>query len=196
MQLTNIARDVGEDARLGRIYLPLAWLREAGIDPDVWLAAPAFSPELGSVISRLLDAADELYERADAGIAGFPLLADRAYAQRACSMPRSGTSCVVPGSTQSRAAASFRPAASLRLLASAATRAAGAGGCRMSHASSRVSSSSAPLPSSKGTTRDAPQWWDLPGGWVRIIDLVRKAGAPRPSEPRDRNMQAARLIGV
>ena len=33
MQLTNIARDVGEDARNGRIYLPLAWMREAGIDP-------------------------------------------------------------------------------------------------------------------------------------------------------------------
>ena len=32
MQLTNIARDVGEDARAGRIYLPLQWLREAGVD--------------------------------------------------------------------------------------------------------------------------------------------------------------------
>ena len=38
MQLTNIARDVGEDARAGRLYLPLAWLREAGIDADAWLA--------------------------------------------------------------------------------------------------------------------------------------------------------------
>ena len=37
MQLTNIARDVGEDARLGRIYLPRQWLREAGIDADAWL---------------------------------------------------------------------------------------------------------------------------------------------------------------
>ena len=32
MQLTNIARDVGEDARAGRLYLPLDWLDEAGID--------------------------------------------------------------------------------------------------------------------------------------------------------------------
>ena len=30
MQLSNIARDVGEDARNGRIYLPLEWLAEAG----------------------------------------------------------------------------------------------------------------------------------------------------------------------
>jgi phytoene synthase len=40
MQLTNIARDVGEDARRGRIYLPLDWLDEAGIDPEVFLANP------------------------------------------------------------------------------------------------------------------------------------------------------------
>ncbi len=32
MQLTNIARDVGEDARAGRLYLPLEWLEEAGLD--------------------------------------------------------------------------------------------------------------------------------------------------------------------
>ena len=44
MQLTNIARDVGEDARAGRLYLPLQWLREAGIDPDAWLAKPVFTP--------------------------------------------------------------------------------------------------------------------------------------------------------
>ena len=73
MQLTNIARDVGEDARAGRLYLPLAWLREAGIDPDAFLARPRFSPALGSVVQRLLAAADALYERSDAGIAGLPL---------------------------------------------------------------------------------------------------------------------------
>src|SRR5262249_13537001 len=31
MQLTNIARDIGEDASQGRLYLPLQWLRAAGI---------------------------------------------------------------------------------------------------------------------------------------------------------------------
>jgi 15-cis-phytoene synthase len=72
MQLTNIARDVGEDARQGRIYLPLAWMREVGIDPGTWLNDPVFSPELGSVIARLLDAADAYYARADAGIARLP----------------------------------------------------------------------------------------------------------------------------
>ena len=31
MQLTNIARDVGEDARAGRIYLPLEWIHAEGL---------------------------------------------------------------------------------------------------------------------------------------------------------------------
>lgn len=72
MQLTNIARDVGEDAREGRVYLPLRWLREAGIDPEAWLASPSFDVALGSVIQRLLNVADTLYERAGIGISGLP----------------------------------------------------------------------------------------------------------------------------
>ena len=73
MQLTNIARDVGEDARAGRLYLPLSWLREAGIDPEAWLAKPVFTPEIAAIVQRLLDAADVLYARATLGIANLPL---------------------------------------------------------------------------------------------------------------------------
>lgn len=72
MQLTNIARDVGEDARKGRLYLPRAWLREAGVDPAAWLQAPVFTPAIGVVVQRLLRAADDLYARADHGIAALP----------------------------------------------------------------------------------------------------------------------------
>jgi phytoene synthase len=73
MQLSNIARDVGEDARLGRLYLPRQWLREAGICPDAWLAAPRHSAALGGVVQRLLREADALYARVDAGVAALPL---------------------------------------------------------------------------------------------------------------------------
>jgi phytoene synthase len=73
MQLSNIARDVGEDARMGRLYLPRQWLREAGIDPDAWLAEPRFTPALGAVMHRLLDAAEALYRRVDAGVAQLPM---------------------------------------------------------------------------------------------------------------------------
>ena len=73
MQLTNIARDVGEDAERGRIYLPTDWLIEVGIDPEEWLATPKFSDALGEVISRLLHAADECYLRARSGIHQLPI---------------------------------------------------------------------------------------------------------------------------
>ncbi len=73
MQFTNIARDVGEDARAGRLYLPLDWLAEAGIEPDAFLADPQATPALRRVVARLLDAAEQLYARSEAGIAVLPL---------------------------------------------------------------------------------------------------------------------------
>ena len=73
MQLSNIARDVGEDARAGRLYLPRDWLRAEGIDPDAWLSAPVHSAALGRVVQRLLREADALYRRVDAGVAALPL---------------------------------------------------------------------------------------------------------------------------
>jgi phytoene synthase len=71
MQLTNIARDVGEDAGRARLYLPAAWLREEGVDPDAWRRRPSHCAALGRVVARLLGHADALYRRADRGI---PLL--------------------------------------------------------------------------------------------------------------------------
>ena len=73
MQLSNIARDVGEDARMGRLYLPRDWMREAGLDPDAWLRSPCFEPRLGTVIDRLLAEASMLYERAAAGVDELPV---------------------------------------------------------------------------------------------------------------------------
>ena len=72
MQLTNVARDVGEDAAAGRLYLPRDWMRAEGIDPAAWLARPRFSAPLGRVIARLLAAADVLYASAAPGIAALP----------------------------------------------------------------------------------------------------------------------------
>lgn len=72
MQLTNIARDVGEDALNGRLYLPRDWMAELGIDTDAWLACPMFEPEIGEMTRRLLARADVLYKRADQAIARLP----------------------------------------------------------------------------------------------------------------------------
>ena len=72
MQLTNIARDVGEDARNGRLYLPRQWLREAGVDVESWLRQPRLTPEVQGVIARLLAEADRLYRRSEQGLAALP----------------------------------------------------------------------------------------------------------------------------
>ncbi|MEM8592053.1 MAG: phytoene/squalene synthase family protein [Pseudomonadota bacterium] len=75
MQLTNIARDVGEDARMGRIYLPRDWFAETGMEPDAFLADPLPTPEIRRMTRRLLREADRLYLRAEAGIASLPRVA-------------------------------------------------------------------------------------------------------------------------
>ncbi len=128
MQLSNIARDVGEDARMGRLYLPRQWLREAGLDPAAWLAAPRFEPALAAVVQRLLAAADVLYARAAAGVASLPLAcrpginaARLMYAAIGHEVARAGCDsvsrrAVVPGRRKSRlllqAAVSLWPARS------------------------------------------------------------------------------------
>ena len=101
MQLTNIARDVGADARLGRLYLPRQWLREAGIDAQAWLARPQFGPALGEVLERLLQAADQLYRRGQSGIAALPpdcraaiLAASLIYAEIGLQLRREGLDSV------------------------------------------------------------------------------------------------------
>lgn len=72
MQLTNIARDVGEDQRLGRLYLPRAWMREEGLCPDEWLRSGGHCEALGRVVARLIEAADHLYARAEQGVMALP----------------------------------------------------------------------------------------------------------------------------
>jgi phytoene synthase len=67
MQLTNIARDITEDAARGRIYLPLSWLDEAGILPEE-IALPAHREKLAMLTLRLLREADRYYRSGDAGL--------------------------------------------------------------------------------------------------------------------------------
>ncbi len=71
MQLTNIGRDVREDAARDRIYLPGSWLEEAdGSFADV-LATP-FGPSVARANQRVLALADEHYERGIRGIGRLP----------------------------------------------------------------------------------------------------------------------------
>ncbi len=71
MQLTNIARDIGEDARAGRCYLPIQWLREAGLTAEGLGALSEADDRVRILTERMLDAARPLY---DSGLTGIALL--------------------------------------------------------------------------------------------------------------------------
>jgi phytoene synthase len=72
MQLTNIARDIGADAQMGRLYIPRSWFREIGMDADAWLADPVFDSRIAGFTQRLLLRADALYRRGEFGLAELP----------------------------------------------------------------------------------------------------------------------------
>jgi phytoene synthase len=70
-QLTNIARDVHDDAAIGRCYLPAEWLADAGIPPGEHIR-PEHRAALAGVVGRLLDLADDYYRSARAGAMRLP----------------------------------------------------------------------------------------------------------------------------
>jgi phytoene synthase len=76
-QLTNIIRDVREDAQRGRIYLPQDWLARHGVNPAA-LAGQTTPPALQALLAELADVAEQHYQSA---LAKLPP-ADR-WAQRA-----------------------------------------------------------------------------------------------------------------
>lgn len=84
MQLTNIARDIGEDARDGRVYVPLDWFRAARIDVSQWLCAPEADSAIRAMAKRLLEAADCYYEKGRAGISLLPRDCRAAISAAAC----------------------------------------------------------------------------------------------------------------
>lgn len=72
MQMTNIARDVYEDATLGRRYLPASWLGE--LTPAQILAADQNAEcQIRAAICRLIKQARVRYRHARLGIALLPL---------------------------------------------------------------------------------------------------------------------------
>ncbi len=64
LQLTNILRDIDEDAGLGRLYLPREWLNEAGISQTDPLKVAA-DPRLPKVCAPLVERARMHFARSD-----------------------------------------------------------------------------------------------------------------------------------
>ncbi len=86
MQITNICRDVAEDAARGRVYLPERRLRAAGTSQTALLAGTAPKEAIAKVVSDLLAVADGFYRSADQGLRYLPsrarlavLMASRMY---------------------------------------------------------------------------------------------------------------------
>ncbi len=76
MQLTNISRDVFEDARNGRVYLPLNWLETEGLSSRASeILAPENRAKVHRVVVRLLGAAEESYRLGERGLQYLPFRA-------------------------------------------------------------------------------------------------------------------------
>ncbi|MBA1228840.1 phytoene/squalene synthase family protein [Pseudomonas viridiflava] len=82
-QLTNIARDIVEDAGVGRCYLPTDWLAEIGIPRDR-LAEPEYRQRVAVLARRLIDLAEPFYDSAQAGLPALPWRSAWAVATARC----------------------------------------------------------------------------------------------------------------
>ena len=90
MQITNICRDVLEDAHKDRVYVPLQRLRAVGVDADCFVddvvAGRVDRDKVASVVRDLLGLAERYYASGDAGLRYIPwrsrlaiLIAGRVY---------------------------------------------------------------------------------------------------------------------
>ncbi|MDQ2819091.1 MAG: phytoene/squalene synthase family protein [Pseudomonadota bacterium] len=115
-QLTNIARDIVEDARIGRCYLPAQWLREAGI-PAKDMALPVHRTALARIAMRLVNEAEPYYTSANGGIHALPLRSAWAIATAHGVYRQIGIDVKVRGETAWDERVSTSKATKLRLLA-------------------------------------------------------------------------------
>lgn len=179
MQLTNICRDVGEDAAAGRLYLPADLLAEAGLGPADVFAARQASPALRRVVGALLVEAERHYRLASAGIAALPpgarigINAARLLYREIGRRVEAGVDPLA-----SRAVVSGRR--KLALLAAAAVDlpapdpAAAGAPCAAEAAYLVDAASEAPAPAGGRL----PVWWDVPGRAVRMVEMLSSFGTP------------------
>lgn len=74
MQLTNISRDVLDDAALGRCYLPQVWLDQEGLKREE-IANPENRKKVARVVRRLLDHTEYFYRSGKKGLCFLPFRA-------------------------------------------------------------------------------------------------------------------------
>jgi phytoene synthase len=67
LQMTNISRDVMDDAEVGRVYLPRDWLRSAGVPPEE-IRDARHRRAVAGVVRRFLQEADRYYRSSASGL--------------------------------------------------------------------------------------------------------------------------------
>jgi presqualene diphosphate synthase len=96
LQLTNILRDLDEDAAIGRLYLPKEALLDAGItvtDPDQVLASPTLGKACAPVVARAEQhfvEADKIMDRSPRRAVKAPRIMSAAYRPRLAMMVERG----------------------------------------------------------------------------------------------------------
>ena len=176
MQLTNIARDVGEDARAGRVYLPLRWLREVGYRPrGLPRAIRGRARRCSDVVARLLGRRGRALRagafrrrRLAAGIAGPRFSPPRA------STPRSGAKSSALRHDSIRRRARVSGARKLALLAARRRRLPLAQGRRSCAAAARRVASSSTPSSRRRSVRARPVRERLEPQVGRVLEMFMR----------------------
>ena len=75
MQLTNIARDVYEDSKMNRIYLPANWIPDISLKnlTDLYNKSSEKDKRISNAIHEVIDLSDKFYENGFAGLKYIPL---------------------------------------------------------------------------------------------------------------------------
>ncbi|NMG41849.1 squalene/phytoene synthase family protein [Chelativorans sp. ZYF759] len=175
MQLTNICRDVGEDARNGRIYLPLSQLRTAGLSPVEIGVMKRSTPALRAVIVDLLGEAERLYGQARPGIGALPA-GSRTGIAAARLLYREIGRLICEGIDPLRERAVVAKGRKLALLGRAAAQPHsvqdGLGGPALAEARFLID---AVVRSRRTVWHDPlPQWWNVQARTTRMIELLAR----------------------
>ncbi len=173
MQFTNITRDIGEDARNGRVYMPLSWLRDGGSDAAEWLAAPRYDAAVQGIVGRLLGEADRLYGRSLAGIGALPRncrvginVARLLYREIGMKVARD----VNPVETRAITSRSQKLRLVVQAIATRISSDSAMGDDALPQAGFLIDAVAATAPPKRGPV--IPPWWNVKGRSERMIDLL------------------------
>ena len=73
MQLTNIARDIYEDAIMNRVYLPKEWLKEISIEHLKSDSTFEIQTQMSAILRKLIDLSEIYYQNGFSGMKYIPI---------------------------------------------------------------------------------------------------------------------------